>query len=810
VTDASEVEKVIQLKEYEEWRGGYKEALEEYTEITRIACDTSINGCMGYIGSKFCQTSTGSIKIEALGTAISKAVTIVLIAQRESREKWGTEDFLEIEDISTSTERTKKESVSKISILLSKHSFVVARKFLENLPHLDEFDPSEIISVLGDGCRIRILKYLEIFSNDDILKNYFRFLDALLRSSRNVKRLIDQVKRERSQFETIDGTEAKGFAQGIYDLYGVIDVIDVFLSVKDIEDMTTLEKTIDSYYEKITKPERYTKTIYDWIKEVSENVRRSRDAENPYYRLYYLSEARILLEDINRIVGSRFVEPFRAIYLTIFDRWRNILNKSKEKTKINPEVKVLPEYESKSKDGMTNVKMTIENIGFVEVENMELRIIENRNFRVVDDNPKRNNILLPNRKTAFYFNIYTENRKINVEYTLEYNRHHRTFEKKDSFPIFSEDSHEEFRNIPNPYVLGRCLKPGKGGVFVGRKEIFRFIEQNFERSTKAMVFVIHGLRRTGKTSLLQYLPEKVRVDKEFIYIDMQLRRENNISDFLNAITDIISKKVDIELENDRKRQNNPYTNFEDFLESAIRKSEKGLVLMFDEFELLDKKIKDSNSDIDEGLLEFLRGIIHKEDKLTLMFAGTFDESRISTKWKILFNVGYKVSLTSLRESEARFLVEDPVKEFVLYSDISRDRLIDLSGRNPYYLQGLCRIMIDRLNREERNYVRNEDVEEIQNDAIDALTYSYDHFWDSLSFLEKKICKILARLQLRDHDVTISDIRDSLEEKSDYEEIRNFMEDLVTKEILEKYGQDIPRYRFTIELLAYQIDRFGRY
>lgn len=539
-------------------------------------------------------------------------------------------------------------------------------------------------------------------------------------------------------------------------------------------------------------------------------MKKFKDTENPYYKLYYLSEARILLEDINGIVGSRFVEPFKAMYLVTFNRWRNILSESREKTIINPEIKIIPEYELKLRDGITNVKMTLENVGFVEIENIEFKIIESKNFRVVDENPKKMNTLLPNRKSAVYFRIGVASGIMNVKYILKYGTQGKNFEKEDSFAMFPEDTYEEFKKIQNPYVFGRCLKPGRGDVFVGREDIFKFIEQNFERSTKAMVFIIHGLRRTGKTSLLHYLPEKVHANKEFIYIDMQLRQENNISDFLNAIADIISEKIDIGLRNRKESKDNPYAIFEDFLECAIKKSKKGIVLMFDEFELLDKKIKNENSDIDEGLLEFLRGILQKEDKLTLMLAGTFDESKISTKWKILFNVGFRINLTSLRESEARFLIEYPVKGCVLYSDISRDRLINLSGRNPYYLQGLCRIMIGRLNRERRNYARMEDVEEIQNEAIDALTYSYSYFWDSLSPLEKKICKILATLQLKEYDVAISDIENSMGEQVNHEETRNIVEDFFKKEILEKYSHNVPRYRFTIELLAHQINRFGRY
>jgi hypothetical protein len=811
MTGAAELEKVTKQEVPEEWKDEYQEELGEYTEIVRVARGTSINGCVGYIASRFSHVKTGSFRIEALGTAIPRTIFIVEAAQKQSKDMWGSGDYLKIEKRSTSTVKGEKANIPKVSILLSKYSFIEARRFLRNSRYSNEFNYKEIISLLGNECRIEILKYLEILSEDYILKNYFRCLCSLLTSSKDRKRLIEKIKKESNQYETIDRTRAKGFGQGIYDLYGVIQVIDVFLSVKDIVDMVTLENTVESYYRKIAEPEHYTKTIYDKIKEISESIKKFRDAENPYYKLYYLSEARILLEDINSIVGSHFVEPFKTMYLVTFDRWRNILSESKEKTKINPEIKIMPEYESKPRDGMISVKMSLNNVGFVEIGDIELRIIETEDFRVVDENPKIISAIPPNRKKIVYFKVNMAEKRINIRYILKYYTQGKKFEKEESFAIFPEDTYEEFKKIPNPYVFGRCLKPGKGDVFVGRDDIYRFIEQNFERSTKAMVFIIHGLRRTGKTSFLNYLPEKIQANKEFIYIDMQLRRENSLSDFLNAIIGIISRKMNLRPVKIEKTQSNPYAVFEDFLEHAIKESRKGIVLMFDEFELLDKKIKDKKSDIDEGILDFIRGILHKEDEFTLIFAGTFDESEISSKWKILFNVGFRISITSLRETEAKFLIENPVKEYVLYSDIARDRLIDLSGRNPYYLQGLCRMMIDRLNIERRNNAGKEDIEEIQNEAISALMYNYSHFWENLSPLEKRVCKTLAMLQLKEYDVAVSDIENCMEdERIDHGEIRNIIEELFRKEILEKYSYDIPRYRFAIELLAHQINRFGRY
>ena len=801
---------LTQLKPQEERK--HENGKMEYVEIIRVTHDTSLSGCEGHIANTF-WGNIGSFRIEAAGTAIKRAVDIAELARRKSYEKWGGEDFLEVEKIDTSTLKGKKGDIPKISILLSKHSFLEAKKFMDDLRRQNEFHPIKIIRVLQDNCKIDILNYLEILSEDNILRNYFRSLTVLLNYSKNESELIEKLREERDRFTKINGSEIHGFARGIYDLYGLIEVIDSFLSVEEIDDIIPVKQSIDTYFSKIESPEKYTNIIYDKTIEISENINRFKNAEDPYYKLFCLGEAKFILEDIDSIVERHFVEPFKTMYQIVLNKWRGILNESREKTRNSPEIKITPKYESKPVGGILDIEITLENTGFVEIEDVYLEVVEDKKLRVVDKNPKKINILPPNRKSTVHFRInIAEEKAVNVKYILKSEGQERCFEREDSFIILTEDTNKEFKEIPNPYTFGRPLSPGKGDIFVGREEIFRFIEQNFKKSLKAMVFIIHGQRRTGKTSFLHFLSEKINVDKRFIYVDMQLRQEKSLSDFLSAIADIISGETKGRIYF-RDYREKPYTEFENFLRKAIEESTEGLVLMFDEFELLDERIKDSSTDIDERFLEFLRGILHKEDRLTLIFAGTFDESKISPKWKTLFNVGFKLNIASLRESEARFLIENPVKEHVIFSDIVVDMMINLSGKNPFYLQGLCRLLIDHLNLKESNYVRREHIEEMKEIAINALEDSYSHFWDNLSHQEKIICKALAAHQLGEFEaVGASDIEESIgrNERLNLDKIGNVLGDLFEKKILEKYGYAIPRYRFGVELLAHQIHKFGRY
>ena len=56
---------------------------------------------------------------------------------------------------------------------------------------------------------------------------------------------------------------------------------------------------------------------------------------------------------------------------------------------------------------------------------------------------------------------------------------------------------------PNPYIIGKPLREGE--LFFGREDVFQYIRQNLKGEYRDNIIILHGQRRTGKTSILYQL-----------------------------------------------------------------------------------------------------------------------------------------------------------------------------------------------------------------------------------------------------------------------------------------------------------------
>ena len=76
----------------------------------------------------------------------------------------------------------------------------------------------------------------------------------------------------------------------------------------------------------------------------------------------------------------------------------------------------------------------------------------------------------------------------------------------DAMELEEEKVDRPFQRIfPIPYVTGTPLRSGE--MFVGRKDVFDFVQEHLLGAYQNNVIVLHGQRRTGKTSILYRLQE---------------------------------------------------------------------------------------------------------------------------------------------------------------------------------------------------------------------------------------------------------------------------------------------------------------
>lgn len=284
---------------------------------------------------------------------------------------------------------------------------------------------------------------------------------------------------------------------------------------------------------------------------------------------------------------------------------------------------------------------------------------------------------------------------------------------------------EDFKEIKNPYPAPKPVKDPS--LFFGRAAEYAKIKKYL--SEKKSIALI-GERKIGKTSLFWYL-ERVLVNDGFvpIYIDLQSMMPRKNAIFLMTLSNKIKKgllKLDkaniisADLQKNSLEIHMDESVYEFFLrnldcyESCLKRLReknktvlvKSFVIMIDEIELL----KEFN---DGSLFSFLRPIIEQKDYFVFVVAG-HDVLLNITKGESspFFNMFKNIQLKGISEDGARKLIQDPVADYgVNHDKQSVERILKLTGGNPYFIQVICgEFLIQILNQDRRYNVTFDDVE----------------------------------------------------------------------------------------------------
>jgi hypothetical protein len=373
------------------------------------------------------------------------------------------------------------------------------------------------------------------------------------------------------------------------------------------------------------------------------------------------------------------------------------------------------------------------------------------------------------------------------------------------------DVTEEFRRIPNPYIVGHPVKSAE--MFHGREDIFHYIEDNLGGAVQDRTLVLHGQRRTGKTSILyQLLHGRLGQDFLPVLIDMQelALLVNSTGDFLSELAYQLARTVrkaglDIQEPAPDAFETSPtriFNRFLDTLEDHL--DDRRVVVMFDEFELIERKITEGKLDTD--LLGYFRSLMQHRDHLIFIFTGTHRLEEMSHDyWSILFNIALYRRVSFLNPPDATRLIRRPVVGKLDVDELAVEKIISLTSGHPYFIQLICWALVNHCNAQERNYATINDV----NDALhEILTTGEAHFayiWQQAAEVERLTLAGLAHtLRPGKGWARPSEILETLASGGDTQTQRSALvealDKLVTQEVLEVASDGALRYRFQIEVL----------
>ncbi|MHC9539713.1 MAG: protein kinase [Vulcanimicrobiota bacterium] len=368
--------------------------------------------------------------------------------------------------------------------------------------------------------------------------------------------------------------------------------------------------------------------------------------------------------------------------------------------------------------------------------------------------------------------------------------------------------------IRNPYVAGNPVTDSS--FFFGRGDVFEFIQQKITQADSKNTVVIYGGRRTGKTSLLCQIM-KGSLGEGFlpVYIDLQEMADVDTHEFFEVLYGKIAltldhKEITIEHEDFTRKGGNPYRKFDHFIDNVegfFKKDadEKYLLLMLDEYEMIDAKVKRGN--LPEELFTYFRSMIQNRSHIYFLFTGTRQlEMLEGSHWSLMFNQAVYRKISFIEAKDARNLIEIPLRGQVEYDPDSVDAILRLTSGHPYFTQLICLSIVDILNQNRATKVTEKELK----DAIHIISHHpvphLIYFWNERSWHERLALASLAEiLSHSDSWTSVPELEKLFVEEGfpfNADKMKAALNECVMEEFLERSGKD--DYRYRIDLLRYWI------
>ena len=535
------------------------------------------------------------------------------------------------------------------------------------------------------------------------------------------------------------------------------------------------------------------------------------------------------LNSLRAMVGE-LGEPHTRVFHEVSEHWNTLINVAIRELQGRSELDLEIRNEHvRIRDGDTSVVLVFElvNRGEGLASNVQLTLSVDPDTLTLQSAP------------TYYLPPLGQGDRISTEYTVRRNGAGAvplTIEARYDDPqtegqtrrfvrevrFFVEDA--EYREIgPSPYIAGPPVKSPE--MFYGRQSTFSWIQQNLSGTFQDNVLVLHGERRTGKTSVLYQLHYHLPDTYAFVLIDLQ-----SVAYGLGATSDLLyamARKATNGLRRQGFDLERPVR--EDFADHPIEQFEglgerigdlavatgRRAVLIVDEFDLLIEAV-DSRT-ISPYVFDCIRGLMQHQDGLSFIFAGA---NKISAMLKnpqsILFNTALSLRVSFLDRENAERLIRDPVAEVLWYDDLAVEKILRVTAGQPYFIQYICHELVNLARREQRNFATLRDVDRALQSTVQETTGIIRHGYMSLSRDEQLCLTALAHItddgrpfaSLDDIAETLGQDGVSIGRRESFDALRQLVE---RDFLIERGGEGTGRqYGFAMDLVRVWIEQNDEY
>ncbi len=381
-------------------------------------------------------------------------------------------------------------------------------------------------------------------------------------------------------------------------------------------------------------------------------------------------------------------------------------------------------------------------------------------------------------------------RTLNFETLLDWAKQYNPIGYRAHQPYYSAGYSREpeidIRPLDNPYVVGNPIQPTNTKVFLGRFDIANAIISEIKKSVQKPSILLYGRRRMGKTSALLNISSLVR-DPSFIdiYISGQSARFHTNVDFCYYLVREINERlqqasVDVDTSPFQKKGflkkdtflQNPVLTLSEFFEECqnlLYSHRLYCLLAIDEYEEIDAHINISpghhhQRNITRELLLELRDILQHRPRFMFLFAGTHYLRDLSTvNWSEIFINVKTLHISFLEREDGYKLLTQPVPGLKYESREFIERILDLTGCQPFLLQAIASELVNILNFKNQRTVTREVLDEAIDKVLVEYNTYFDYIWDTecSDIKHRRLLKIVTAKASDISEAELVDYRDEL-------------------------------------------------
>ncbi|NEQ39163.1 MAG: hypothetical protein F6K40_24075 [Okeania sp. SIO3I5] len=412
--------------------------------------------------------------------------------------------------------------------------------------------------------------------------------------------------------------------------------------------------------------------------------------------------------------------------------------------------------------------------------------------------------------------IAQEAKVFTLHYELSYTTRagrHITRKHKESIQLYSAKDFQEINNPYGSYAQGNIVRDEK--MFYGRDQLINNLISSIRNPNSAKNFLIYGQKRTGKSSILYHLEQKLK--PQIIPVRFSIGGMNNFSDatFLYIIIKEIAKafdelteegypSIDVQRPDLEKFQDYPKIIFEDYMSKLgknLRKRDKYcntiIMLLIDEFSYIYGEIQKGN--VPSSFMQSWKALL-EENYFGIVLVGQDYMPLFIKRFPNEFSIMESQRISYLEKDSARNLIIDPIRTKEgksRYTEEAVNKLIDLTAGSPFYIQIFCNRLVNYMNRKKIMYVTDADIERVKEGlitgnnslnsaAFDNLTSAGDEHTDKISKedAEAVLLDIAKETRLQPYCNRSSITTETSKSSISIDEV---LKDLETREVIEKQG-----------------------